>query len=109
MTTSVLAVNAMIYGVPREFVSDDQWLPSGVVSFPMFVTCIFMFSSRPTPMRKRLIKRKTNNAEIEAIAKVRLQAEEKSAFPNFDPKQLALPAYPTQHADVGRTTLLALP
>jgi hypothetical protein len=115
MVTSVLAVNAMVYGVPREYVADDQWLPTGViaglVSFPLFVTCIFMFSSRPTPMRKRLIKRRTNNAEIEAIAKVRLDIEHESAklFPKSGLGQLALPEYNPHGADVGRTTLLALP
>lgn len=113
MTTSILAVNGIIYGVPREFVSDDQWVPSGVisglVSFPIFVGCVFMFASRPTPLRKRLIKRRTNNAEIEAIQKVRYDLEHESA--KLYPKHLPAlpPALAASSADVGKTTLLALP
>merc|ERR1719440_1517496 len=100
----------MIYGIPREYVADDQWFPSGVisglVSFPIFVGCIFMFAARPTPLRKRLIKRKTNTAEVEAIAKVRQDIEHESAL--LFPKNLkALPQLPQQYVPPGNTTLLA--
>lgn len=112
MATSVLAVSALIYGVPREYVADDQWFPSGVVaglmSFPVFTGCIFMFAARPTPLRKRLLKRRTNTAEIEAIAKVREDIEHETAM-RYPKSMLALPQFPQQRIDVSGTTLLALP
>jgi len=108
MVTGILSLNAVIYGIPNLLVQDDQFVASGIISglvvFPLFVACIFMFSARPTLSRQRIIKRQTNFSEVQAMQSAKLEIEQKSSkMPDLP----ALPA-PTQ-APLGSTTLLSLP
>ncbi|CAE7235419.1 unnamed protein product, partial [Symbiodinium necroappetens] len=113
LATGVMAVNAVIYGNPTLAVSGDQFIASGVLSallaFPLFSAVTFMFQTRPTPAKKRLVKKAANFDQTEAISKVRRDIEEKSTLAP-PPGYMNLPALPPAPGSVvGGTTLLALP
>ncbi|CAJ1420734.1 unnamed protein product [Effrenium voratum] len=111
LATGVMAVNAIIYGNPSGIVSGDQFIASGVLSalvaFPLFCAVTFMFQTRPTPAKKRLVKKSANADQMETIAKVRREIEAKSTLAP-PPGYLNLPAPPAP-GSVGGTTLLSLP
>lgn len=117
MLTTVLAVNATIYGMPdRGLVSANQFVASGVISgllaFPVFVLATLLFTARPFAAQKRLIKRSTDVRQFEAIAKVRKDTEAKSSL-RQPPSYATGPAiaYMSRQDEhqVGGQTLLALP
>ncbi|CAJ1333311.1 unnamed protein product [Effrenium voratum] len=97
LATGVMAVNAIIYGNPSGIVSGDQFIASGVLSalvaFPLFCAVTFMFQTRPTPAKKRLVKKSANADQMETIAKVRREIEAKSTLAP-PPGYLNLPALP---------------
>eukprot|EP00971_Amphidinium_carterae_P200669 3982057-Amphidinium_carterae.1 len=84
--TGVMSFNAIIYGQPphHEFISSEQFVASGVLSslviLPLYEVCAFMFASRPTSLKRRLIKRAADISNVDAIQKVRGDMERKTAM-----------------------------
>jgi hypothetical protein len=110
LITGVFAINATISGVGDEgLISQGQYVASGVISglliFPQYVLVAMMFASRPFARQKRLVRKRTDTAPIEAIAKARNEAEAKASM---KPQQFfRMPPGPVQ--DVGGNSMLSLP
>jgi hypothetical protein len=81
------AVNAIVQSNPGEMVFAHAWWSSlvpGVLSalliYPIFVSLLMMFSLKPRPIKKKLIKRATNMKEIDYLRQERENLAQKTAL-----------------------------
>ncbi|CAD7924048.1 unnamed protein product [Amoebophrya sp. A120] len=67
----LLALNAAVYGNPNALASADQYVISGILSallmFPVYCVFLLLFSQRPTPVKRRMIKRRAMNRDLDLI------------------------------------------
>merc|ERR1719443_782919 len=85
MTLGILAMNAVVQsrrGYLLSTNSHQEYVMSGVLSglltFPVYCGLVLMFSMRPMPVKKRLIKRTYNPREIDLIAQKRRELDHTS-------------------------------
>jgi hypothetical protein len=85
MSLGILAMNSIVQsrrGYLLQADSYQEYVMSGVLSglltFPIYCGLIMMFSMRPMPVKKRLIKRTYNPREIDLIAQKRRELDHTS-------------------------------
>jgi hypothetical protein len=85
MSLGILAMNAVVQsrrGYLLSTNSHQEYVMSGVLSglltFPVYCGLVLMFSMRPMPVKKRLIKRTYNPREIDLIAQKRRELDHTS-------------------------------
>jgi hypothetical protein len=88
LVCGLMAINAAVYGNPNEVASGEQFVISGILSalimFPIYCFLMFMFTGRPMPVKKRMIKKRYAGKEIDMIRKERDRLEAQSSLkPGF--------------------------
>eukprot|EP00392_Amoebophrya_sp_AT5.2_P011178 g11253.t1 len=67
----IMAINAMVYGIPNKFASSEQFVISGILSallmFPVYCVFLMMFTARPMPAKRRMIKKRQVARELDMI------------------------------------------
>ncbi|KAF4736561.1 hypothetical protein FOZ63_004723, partial [Perkinsus olseni] len=86
MLSGIMGVTSLIYGTPNTLASSTQFVATGILSalvvYPAYCAVYLMFSMRPTPYRRRIIKKKTANDDRHRIHDaIRLQEAESSGIP----------------------------
>ncbi|KAF4658765.1 hypothetical protein FOL47_007857 [Perkinsus chesapeaki] len=86
MMAGIMGVSALIYGTPNTFASSSQFVATGILSalvvYPAYCVVYLMFSMRPTPYSRRIIKRKAPNDERDRIRDaMRMQEASSSKIP----------------------------
>eukprot|EP00392_Amoebophrya_sp_AT5.2_P018988 g19670.t1 len=65
----LLALNAAVYGNPNSLASAEQFVVSGILSallmFPVYCVFLMLFAQRPTPVKRRMIKRRAMNRDLD--------------------------------------------
>jgi uncharacterized membrane protein YagU involved in acid resistance len=122
LLTGILSINAAVYGSPGEVVggivpSGRQYIVSGILSalliYPVFVFLCFMFTGRPIAIKKRMVKKRHADKELEMIRKERQKLEAQSGMIPASTGMMGvggmrLPVGPGQKSGEGMA-LLALP
>eukprot|EP00913_Durusdinium_trenchii_P025014 g23479.t1 len=101
MRASTIEIEVSKETFPIKVFADQTLFSSGLLTF--------MFQTRPTPAKKRLVKKSANADQMDTIAKVRQEIESKSSLAP-PPGYLNLPALPPPSSPPSPgTTLLSLP
>ena len=87
---SILAMNALVYGIPDSIALLQQYASTGVLTafltFPIYCFTILLFSSRSIPPSKRLVKRRYLASDVQfASERVREMERLSSMYPSLPP------------------------
>ncbi|CAD7972506.1 unnamed protein product [Amoebophrya sp. A25] len=111
----LLALNAAVYGNPMTVMSSDHVVVAGILSallmFPVYCVLLMLFGQRPQQVKRRMIKRRAMNRDLDLInkEKERLIAQSSMLPPHAltgGPNQLPVGGLARQNESL---SLLALP